>query len=253
MIALGVKIDKMPQRIFPRNRFLFGTIFALLFAIAIRNVWAAGAGGSADPNATKAEHIVLMLVYTSVAIIFSFLCSVAEAVMLSVTPSYLAKMKSEGHGSAKLIQSLKHNIDRSLAAILTLNTIAHTVGAGGAGAEAAAAFGDDYVTISMIVLTLLILFLSEIIPKTLGAVYWRSLAPMTARFVWFLIVVLFPLIFISELLTKLMTKGKSIHGFNREEFTALADIGAAGGHFEKHETNVLKNLFASRKSMSKIS
>lgn len=235
----------MYQRVFPRNRFLIGFLFALLFWVAVRHAWGAGpvVAEATDPDTSKAEHIIWMLVYTSVAIIFSFLCSVAEAVMLSVTPSFLAKMKNEGHRSAQLIQSLKQNIDRSLAAILTLNTIAHTVGAGGAGARAAAAFGNDYVTISMIVLTLLILFLSEIIPKTIGAVYWRSLAPITARFIWILIIVLFPLIFVSELLTKLLTKGKSIHGFNREEFTALADIGAAGGHFEKHETNVLKNLF----------
>ena len=163
--------------------------------------------------------------------------------MLTITPSYRQKLKNDGHSAAKLIDRLKHNIDRSLAAILTLNTIAHTVGAGGAGAEAAAYFGEEYVGAAMAVLTLLILFASEIIPKTIGAVYWRQLAPITARFVWLLIILLFPLIWVSELLTRMLTKGRNVHGFNREEFTALADIGARSGHFDERESSILTNLF----------
>ncbi len=113
----------------------------------------------------------------------------------------------------------------------------------GAGAEAAACFSrcehqrhhDDHDAADP--------FLSEIIPKTIGAVYWRRLASITARFVKTLIYSLFPLIWVSEQLTKLLTKGKSLHGFNREEFTALADVGAASGQFDKRESNILTNLF----------
>ncbi len=188
-------------------------------------------------------HLVLMLVYASVALVFSFLCSVAEAVVLSVSPSYIASLEKSGRRGARLLSNIKHNIDRSLAAILTLNTIAHTVGAGGAGAEAAAYFGDRFVGAAMVVLTLLILFLSEIIPKTLGAVWWRQLAPWTARFVQLLIWVLFPLIYVSELLTKMITRGKPVHVFSRDEFAAMAEIGAAGGHLDPKESRILKNLF----------
>ena len=189
------------------------------------------------------KHLVLMVVYAVVALVFSFLCSVAEAVMLSISPSYVAGLEQNKSSAAGRLKKLKNNIDRSLAAILTLNTIAHTVGAGGAGAEAAGYFGKNYVGIAMAVLTLLILFLSEIIPKTIGAVYWRSLAPLTGRFVQWLIWILCPLIFVSELLTKLLTRGKSVHDFNRDEFAALADVGVAAGHIDSNESRILKNLF----------
>ena len=222
-----------------RNSLILAILFAAVFFACSSSALAAGPVQAADSD----NPFLWMIVYTSMALIFSFLCSVAEAVMLSISPSYLAKLEGEKHRAAKLLKNMKHNIDRSLAAILTLNTIAHTVGAGGAGAQAAAYFGPESVNIVMIVLTLLILFLSEIIPKTLGAVYWRSLAPITGRFVWLLCIVLFPLIYVSELLTKFMTRGKSVHGFNREEFTALASIGAEGGHFNEHESSILTNLF----------
>jgi CBS domain containing-hemolysin-like protein len=177
-----------------------------------------------------------------VALGFSFLCSVAEAVVLSVSPSFIANLEKTRKKAARLLKKVKVDIDRSLAAILTLNTIAHTVGAGGAGAEAAAYFGDEWVGLAMAILTLLILFLSEIIPKTLGALYWRRLAPATARFVQLLIWVLYPLIYVSELLTKLLSRGHSVHSFSREEFTALAEIGAEAGHLDPRESRILKNL-----------
>lgn len=197
-----------------------------------------GNEGSHDP-----QHLIMMIIYATVAIGFSFLCSVAEAVILSVSPSYIGTLKKEGKKSADRLANVKSNIDRSLAGILTLNTIAHTVGAGGAGAQAAKYFGDKYVGIAMAVLTLLILFLSEIIPKTIGAVYWRQLAPLTARFIKFLTILLWPLLVVSELVTKLLTGGKKAHGFNREEFTALADIGLQGGHLDPKESTILNNLF----------
>ena len=192
------------------------------------------------------RYLVLMFVYAGVALVFSFLCSVAEAVLLSVSPSFIAHQRQQGNPLAERLERLKSGIDRSLAAILTLNTIAHTVGAGGAGAEAAAYFGERWVGLAMAVLTLLILFLSEIVPKTLGAVYWRTLAGPTAVFVRFLLVVLYPLIWVSELLTKLIARGKPTHSFSREEFAALADVGVERGQIEVGESRIVKNLFRFR-------
>jgi len=184
-----------------------------------------------------------MVLYACLALIFSFLCSVAEAVLLSVSPSYIVHLERQGKKPAARLKKVKTDIDRSLAAILTLNTIAHTVGAGGAGAEAAAYFGDRYVGIAMAVLTLLILFLSEIVPKTLGAVYWRSLSSATAWFIQILTWALYPLIWVSERLTRLLTRGKQVHVFSREEFAAMAEIGVEGGYLDASETRILRNLF----------
>ncbi len=198
---------------------------------------------SAENQLGQTSHLVMMLVYATVALGFSFLCSIAEAVVFSVSPSYIANLEKDGQKSAGLLKKIKDDIDRSLAAILTLNTIAHTVGAGGAGAEAAAYFGDAYVGLTMGVLTLLILFLSEIIPKTLGALYWRQLAPAASRFVQWLIWLLYPLIVFSEQLTNLLTGGKTVHPFSRDEFAALAEIGAESGQLDPKESRILKNLF----------
>ena len=197
-------------------------------------------------GAREARHLVLMIVYAGVALVFSFLCSVAEAVLLSVSPQFIAHLRQNGEPLAERLQRLKSGIDRSLAAILTLNTIAHTVGAGGAGAEAAAYFGERWVGLSMAVLTLLILFLSEIVPKTLGAVYWRRLAGPTAAFVGLLLVVLYPLIVVSELLTKLIARGKSGSSFSREEFAALAEVGFERGAIDEGESRIVRNLFRFR-------
>lgn len=195
-------------------------------------------GGTYDP-----KDLFLCIVYALVALLFSSLCSVAEAVLLSISPSYVANLEKEGNSNAAKVKSVKSNVDRSLAAILTLNTIAHTVGSGGAGAYAAKYWGDGSVGIAMIVLTLLILFVSEIIPKTIGALYWRGLAPISASFIQFLNFVLYPFIFVSELITKWLAGGHSHHGFSREEFTALAGIGAEGGHLDEKESQILQNLF----------
>ncbi|MFQ5528535.1 MAG: CNNM domain-containing protein [Thermoanaerobaculia bacterium] len=201
--------------------------------------------GPADGTG-ETRYLVLMIVYAGVALVFSFLCSVAEAVLLSVSPSFIAHLRQQGKPLAERLQRIKSSIDRSLAAILTLNTIAHTVGAGGAGAEAASYFGERWVGLAMAVLTLLILFVSEIVPKTLGAVYWRALAGPTAAFVRMLIVTLYPLIWISELLTKLITRGRPVHTFSREEFAALADVGVERGQIEIEESRIVKNLFRFR-------
>lgn len=198
-----------------------------------------GAGGGSG----KAIDLWMFIGFATVALFFSSICSVAEAVLLSISPSYVATLEKDGKKSAKSIKNVKTNVDRSLAAILTLNTIAHTIGSAGAGAYAAKFFGDQYLGIVTVILTLLILFVSEIVPKTIGAVYWRGLAPLTAMFIQFLNFALYPFIFISELITKWLTGGHSHHVFNRDEFAAMAEVGAQGGHLDEKESRILKNLF----------
>ncbi|MGB5985026.1 MAG: DUF21 domain-containing protein, partial [Desulfobacterales bacterium] len=152
----------------------------------------------------------MLIAYVLLALIFSFLCSVAEAVLLSITPSYIAGLRQKQPRRAALLRRLKQeNVDRSLAAILTLNTVAHTVGAIGAGAKATVVFGSAWFGVFSALMTLAILFLSEIVPKTIGAVYWSRIVGPTAIFVQTLIIVLYPMVWISELLTRFISKGKA--------------------------------------------
>jgi CBS domain containing-hemolysin-like protein len=226
-----------------RNALLLAVVAALAI-VAVAS--AAGLPATAGTGQGEPRHLALMVLYASLALVFSFLCSVAEAVLLSVSPSFIALQLRQGSRVGDRLQRLKNNIDQSLAAILTLNTIAHTLGAGGAGAEAAAYFGERWVGLAMAVLTLLILFLSEILPKTLGAVYWRRLAGSTGAFISLLIVTLYPLIWVSEQLTKLITRGRPLHRVSREEFAALADLGVEGGHIEVDESRIVKSVFRFR-------
>ncbi|NBC87002.1 MAG: DUF21 domain-containing protein [Bacteroidetes bacterium] len=187
--------------------------------------------------------MALLLVYVALALGVSFLCSVMEAVILSVTPSYVAALGREGNGIGEQLQSMKEDIDRPLAAILSLNTIAHTVGAAGAGAQAAIVFGEAYTGVIAAILTLLILVLSEIIPKTLGAVYWRQLAPVVVRVLTPTIFVMKPLVLLSKGITYLLSQDEEQTSFSREEFTAMAEIGEEEGVFEEKESRILRNLF----------
>ena len=192
--------------------------------------------------------MLLLIVYISIALGFSFLCSVAEAVILSVTHPYISVLEQEGHGAAKVLRRMKQNINDPLAAILTLNTTAHTIGAAGAGAQAAVVFGSAYVGVASAILTLLILVFSEIIPKTLGAHYWRQLAPSTAYLLRFLIWILYPFILMSAMLTRLLSHGQAHGQFRRDEFTAMAQAGAEEGKLDEHESLILKNLFLLRET-----
>ena len=215
----------------------------------------------------------LLLTYLGVAIGFSFLCSIAEAVLLSVTPSYIAQLREKAaaksdaapaatgsdaateeidaeaageSGVAAALAKLKQNVDRPLAAILSLNTIAHTVGAAGVGAEGAAIFGSNYLGVISAVLTLLILVFSEIIPKTLGATYWRGLAPLVARVVGVLIWVMYPLVLLSDGLSKLISPHGTHGTVTREEIAAMASLGAESGNLERSESRIFSNLLRFR-------
>jgi CBS domain containing-hemolysin-like protein len=193
-------------------------------------------------TASDAGGLLLLVVFALVAIGFSFLCSIAEAVLLCVSPSYIATKKEEGLRAAPVLEHMKQNIDRPLSAILSLNTIAHTAGAAGVGAQAATLWGSQAVGWASALMTILILVLSEIIPKTIGAVYWRPLAPWTARFVQALIWILFPLVWLSELVTKLISGGKT-EIITREEVAAMAVLSGQHGELETSESLILANLF----------
>ncbi|MCU7886728.1 MAG: hemolysin family protein [Candidatus Thiodiazotropha sp. (ex Lucinoma annulata)] len=187
--------------------------------------------------------MLLLIVYVLIALGFSFLCSIAEAVILSITHPYISVLEQEGNGAAPLLRDMKQDINDPLAAILTLNTTAHTIGAAGAGAQAAVVFGSAYVGVASAVLTLLILIFSEIIPKTLGAHYWRQLAPATAYTLRALIWILYPFIVMSAVLTRLLSRDHEPGIFRRDEFTAMADVGVEEGELDQHESLILKNLF----------
>jgi CBS domain containing-hemolysin-like protein len=187
---------------------------------------------------------LLLLLYVGLALIFSFMCSLAEASLLSITPSYIAGLKDSNPKKAAQLQRLKvDNIDQSLAAILTVNTIAHTMGAIGAGSKATAVFGDAWFGVFSAVMTLLILFLTEIVPKTLGATYWRQFAGFATVYVNLLIKTMYPLIVVSEKLTKLISRGQKLHQFSRDEFVAMAGIGKEEGMINDRESKIIRNLF----------
>ncbi|MBT8061653.1 MAG: hemolysin family protein [Gammaproteobacteria bacterium] len=186
--------------------------------------------------------MLLLLIYVSIALVFSFLCSVAEAVILSVTRPYIELRLKRGHRSGSLLAEMKAGINDTLAAILTLNTIAHTIGAAGAGAQAAHVFGSAYVGIASAILTLLILIFSEIIPKTLGAHYWRQLAPATAYVLRGLVWLLYPFVLLSRYLTRGLSHGPLLTGFKRDELVVMAEVSEKEGTLDGQETSILKNL-----------
>jgi CBS domain containing-hemolysin-like protein len=185
----------------------------------------------------------LLIVYISCALGFSFLCSIFEAVMLSANLPYIVALEKDGKKAGRLLRGFKQDINEPLAAILTLNTIAHTVGAAGAGAQAALVFGNAYVGVISAVLTLLILIFSEIIPKTLGAHYWRALAPITAYSLKGLIILLYPFVWMAKGLTKNLTDEPTLNGFSREEFSAIAELGEQEGQLDAREMHIIRNLF----------
>lgn len=186
--------------------------------------------------------MTLLLLYAVLALGVSFLCSILEAVLLSTTPSFVAAQAKAGSVTGERLQYYKDDIDRPLSAILSLNTIAHTVGAVGVGAQAAIVFGDGLVALTSAVLTFLVLVLSEIIPKTLGAVYWRQLSPVMVRVLPPVIWSMWPLVQLSRGLSRLLSSGKDEASVRRDELTALADLGTKEGVFEVEESRILHNL-----------
>jgi len=184
----------------------------------------------------------LLIIFLVLAIGVSFICSILEAVLLSVSDSFVAMLEEEGASHAEQLRKMKEDIDRPLATILSLNTIAHTVGAAGVGAQAQRLFGEASITLVSTVLTLLILFLSEIIPKTLGARFWRQLTHPTVWLLQVLMIILSPLVWVCQKITGLISRSGDTKSFSRKEFAAMATRGAEEGVLAQSEATTFKNL-----------
>lgn len=198
------------------------------------------------------SDMTILLVFFFISIIFSFLCSVWEAVILSVTPSYVSRLQMESPKLGKRLGQLKEDIDRPLSAILTLNTIAHTVGAIGVGVQAGKIFGTTNINLYLFevtyesliagLMTMAILILSEIIPKTIGATYWKQLTPFTIRSLKGLMILLAPFVWLSKWVTKLLKKEGEKSVLNRADVAAMADAGLRSGAIDKEEKSIIQNL-----------
>lgn len=186
----------------------------------------------------------LILLYFLGALSLSFLCSVLEAVLLSTPMSYISMRENQGSKTATLMKQYKNNVDRPVGAILSLNTIAHTIGSAGVGAESIKIFGEQYFGLISAILTLLILVLSEIIPKTIGASYWRSLAMPSTRIIRVLVLITYPLVLLSELITKVFTPRGNQASMSREEVSAMVDVGTTEGIFRESESKLIKSCIA---------
>ncbi|MGO1595933.1 MAG: CNNM domain-containing protein [Sphingobacterium sp.] len=186
--------------------------------------------------------MTLLFVYLGIALVMSFLCSLIEATLLSITASHASIISKEKPRLGKELQHLKSNVDKPLAAILTVNTFAHTIGAAGVGAQAQILWGDEYLTIVSIVLTVIILIVTEIIPKTIGANYWKQLTPFTVGVIKIMIFLLYPIVLFSQLITKALNKNKETSVLSRADFSAMAEIGSKEGALEQDEYRIISNI-----------
>ncbi|MEI6894518.1 MAG: CNNM domain-containing protein [Colwellia sp.] len=189
----------------------------------------------------------LLITYLLIAIGVSFLCSILEAVLLTVSPAYVAQKLAEKARGAEMLAEVRQKLDQSISAILILNTFAHTMGAAGVGAQAIRIFGDQKETLIAVLLTLAILFFSEIIPKTLGATYWRVLAIPSSYAISFLVKLVYPLVWLSSLLTR-MFSSKSKDVVSREEVLMVAALSHKGGTLDNQENQLLGNILKLRKT-----
>ncbi len=184
--------------------------------------------------------MLLLCFYAALAIVISFICSVSEASLLSMTPSYIAQLEEKNPRWYKRVSKLKRNMDTPLAAILTLNTIANTVGAAGIGAQVTKLYGSAYLGIASGMMTIAILVLSEIMPKTIGSKYWRSLIPTVCVIVETMVVILKPVLYISNFIMGLF--GKSEDSDVKDEIKALAKIGRDQNLLDDTKFRIINNI-----------
>lgn len=174
--------------------------------------------------------------------LISFLCSVLEATLMSTPISYITMKEDEGDRQAVRLKKYKQDSSRPLAAILSLNTIANTIGAAGVGAQATKVFGSQWFGLVSAITTILILVFSEIIPKTIGTTYWKSLTGFCARTISALIIILYPIVVCVEFLQKLISNKNSDTTISREEVGAMADVAEESGELEEDENEIIQNL-----------
>ena len=185
--------------------------------------------------------MTLLFVYLAIAIGVSFLCSILEAVLLSLTPSFTENLLTERPRASRMLARVRERLDESLSSILILNTFAHTMGAAGVGSQAVQVFGVKWETLIAVLLTLAILYFSEIIPKTLGATFWRKLAIPSAYVIGWLVKLLYPLVWLSTRMTRLFGANRE-NEITREEIIALASLGHKDGTLFSQENEYLSNL-----------
>lgn len=193
--------------------------------------------------------MTLLFTYLAIAIGVSFLCSILEAVLLSINPSFVEQTAAEKPRAGKQISKVRERLDESLSSILILNTFAHTMGAAGVGSQAVQIFGAEWETLIAVLLTLAILYFSEIIPKTLGATFWRRLAIPAAFIIVWLVKVVYPLVWVSTRLTKLFSE-KEGDEITRAEIVALASLGHREGVLFSHESEYLSNILNLREVLT---
>ncbi|WBL22445.1 MULTISPECIES: CNNM domain-containing protein [unclassified Zunongwangia] len=188
----------------------------------------------------------LLLVFAAFSIFFSFMCSILEAALLSFTPSFIKIKRQEGKKYAEILANFKKDIDKPLIAILTINTVAHTVGSILVGVQAEKTYGDGSNAVGIVsgLLTLGILILSEIIPKTLGATYWDKMGSFTATTLRIMIAPLkyTGILWLLMLTTRLIGKSAKVNTMSREEFAAITEAAEEEGVFEENESTVIKNM-----------
>src|SRR5574344_281900 len=185
--------------------------------------------------------MTLLLIFLLGAISISFLCSILEAVLMSTPISYITMRADEGYKPAVLFKKQKLNIDRPIGAILSLNTIAHTVGSAGVGLQTTELFGSQWFGLVSAITTILILIFSEILPKTIGTSYWKRLMGFTAYGIRILVFIMYPLVIVIELFTKLFAT-KEENTVSREEVSAMANVGEDEGVIEENENKIIQNV-----------
>ena len=185
--------------------------------------------------------MTLLLIFLLGAMAISFLCSLLESVLMSTPISYISMKEEEGDRNAAVFSRLKDNPDRPLTAILSLNTIANTVGAAGVGQQATLLFGNEWFGLVSAVMTLLILIFSEIVPKTLGSYHWKSFLWLS-RIMNGLIYALYPLVWLVERIRRPLAGSEPDTGISREEVSAMANMGEEEGVIDNSENKVIQNI-----------
>ena len=190
--------------------------------------------------------MTLLVTYLLLTLILSFMCSLLEATLLSSTSSYIESLDKKGYSpkTVDLAKDVKQNIDKSISSILTLNTFANTMGAAGVGAQAAIIFGSNWQAVIAFILTLMVLFISEIFPKTLGAIYWRKFIVPAVYIISFMVKVTYPFIFLATFITNALQKGrKNEANFSKDEIITIVNMSEKEGVLQAKESILIKNLF----------
>lgn len=185
--------------------------------------------------------MTLLVIYIILTVGISFLCSILEATLLSITPSFIESFSKQNEKAGKLVKLLKEEIDKSISSILVLNTFANTMGAAAVGAQALLVFGVEMQAIVAVGLTLVILYFSEIIPKTIGATHWKALIVPASYTIYFMTKITFPLVWISSFITRFLKNGER-EAISREEILAVAEMGEKEGTLRSKESDLIENL-----------